>query len=131
MISGGAIEAFGSGHPKITQTAGAAITAGTLVEYTAGRTVGPAANGSAKVAGIAMQTYDGTATTGSKLAVATGGVWYLTAHGAITAGQKVCAYTGGLVRAYVPGTDDASLVVGTAPSAIADGASGLIELRLN
>jgi len=128
MISGGAVESFGSSHPKITMTGGAAVTAGQVVAYTANRTAGPAANGSAVVAGVAMQSYDNVPGTGSKLAVATGGVWYLTASGAIGYGQKVTAAAAGAVRAYVPGTDDASLIIGKATESIANGQTGRVQL---
>lgn len=131
-ITGGAVEAFGSKHPRLTMTGASAITAGRLVEYSGDRTVQHAGDKSAKVAGVAMQTYDGTAGTGAKLAVATGGVWYLVASGAITAGQSVVAAAAGKVRAYnAGGGDTPDEIVGKATEAIADTVAGRVELRLN
>lgn len=122
-VTGGVVERFGSGAPKITMSGGAAITAGRLVEMTGNRTVGPAGAGSFKVVGVAVQDYDGTATTGAKLAVATGGVWNLRAGGAIAAGDQLIAGAAGTVVAAGV-APDARTVVGIALEAISNGTDG-------
>jgi Uncharacterized conserved protein (DUF2190) len=98
-VSGGVVEAFGSGAPKITMGVAAAITAGRLVEINGARTVQMAAAASQKVVGVACQTSDGTST--DKITVATGGVWALIASGTVTAGDAVIAAANGQV-ATVP-----------------------------
>lgn len=129
MVSGGLVEAFGSGGPRLTMTGSAAITAGQVVAFTGDRAVGPAADGSRVVAGVAVQSYDNVPGTRAKLAVATSGVWFLTASGAIAAGARVCAAAAGKVRAWVSGTDAADAIIGHAVEAAADGQSKRIILR--
>src|SRR4051794_6606254 len=125
---GSVTERFGSGAPSITMAASAALTAGRLVEATGNRTVGPAGAGSVKVIGVAKQDYDGVAATGTKLAVATGGVWNLRAGGTIAAGDELIAGAAGVVVA-AGAAPDARTVVGIALEAIANGQDGPVLLR--
>jgi hypothetical protein len=133
---GAIVEQFGSGSPKITMTAGAAVIAGRLVEMSANRTVQHAAAASLKVAGVVLQDSDGVAATGNKVAVATGGVWALTAVGAIAAGDQVIAAANGQVSslaaaggATAADINNARAVVGVALAAIANGQQGPILLQ--
>lgn len=132
-VSGGVVERFGSGAPKITMTTAAAITAGRLVELSAARTVQHAAAASLKVVGVAVQTSDAA---GDKVAIATGGVWNLTATGAIAAGDQVIAAANGTVStlaaaaaATLADINNARAVVGVALEAIAGGAAGPVLLQ--
>lgn len=125
-VTGGITERFGSGHPRITYTTAAAVTAARLVEFTANRTIQPAGAGSVKVAGLAMQTSDAA---GDKIAVATGGVWNCRASGAIAAGDYVIAGAAGVVVTS-GATPDARTVIGQALEAIANGQDGPVRLML-
>lgn len=135
-VTGGVTERFGSGAPSLTMSAGAAITAGRLVEMSGNRTVQHAGAASLKVVGVAKQDYDGTATTGNKVAIATGGVWNLLASGAIAAGDQVIAAANGQVSALAAAAaatltdiNNARAVVGTALEAISNGNQGPILLN--
>lgn len=128
-VSGGVTERFGSGSPRITMTAGAAIVAGRLVEYTADRTVGPAGAASVKVAGLAIQDCDGVAATGNKVAIATGGVWNVRAGAAIAAGDQLVPLANGTVGPS-GAAPDARTVVGVAIQAIGNGLDGPALLTL-
>lgn len=100
--------------------------AGTLVEFSADRTVIPAAAGSLVCCGVAL--HDGSATgTFTAIPVAAEGVWPLKASGTITAGARVkCGAVGTVVAAGA--TPDASAVIGIAQEAIASGAVGRVKL---
>lgn len=131
-VSGGVVERFGSGAPKVTMTLAAAVTAGRLVEMTANRTVQHAGAASLKVVGVALQT--GSA-VGDKLAVATGGIWDLTASGAVAAGDQVIAAANGQVSALpaaaaatIADINNARAIVGTALEAITNGNAGPVVL---
>lgn len=125
---GNVTERFGSGAPSITMTGSAAFGAGRLVEVTGNRTVGPAGAGSVKVVGVAKQDYDGVAATGTKVAIATGGVWNCRAGGAIAAGDElICGALGVVVTAGA--APDARTVVGIALEAITNGQDGPVLLR--
>lgn len=126
---GSAVERFGSGAPKVTMSGGAAITAARLVELSGNRTVIQAAAGSFKVVGVAVQDYDGTAATGNKLAVATGGVWNLRAGAAIAAGDMLVPLANGTVGPS-GAAPDARTVVGIALEAISNGADGPCLLKV-
>jgi len=137
-VTGGIVERFGTGAPKVTHTVAAAVTAGRLVELTAaGRRVQHAGAASLKVCGVALQ--DASAAE-DKIAVATGGIWDLKAAGAITVGDLVMAGAAGTVST-VPAVDATNVAtlgtgmtntratVGIALESIADTASGPIQLQ--
>lgn len=128
-VTGGVTERFGSGAPSVSMDGSAAIIAGRLVELTGDRTVGPAGAGSVKVLGLSKQDYDGTATTGKRVSVATGGVWLLRAGGTIAAGDQLVAGAGGTVVA-AGATPDARTLVGLALAAITNGQDGLCLLTI-
>src|SRR4051794_5362355 len=115
-VTGGVTERFGSGHPSVTYTTTAAITAGRLAEVTGNRTIGPAGANSIKVCGVAKQTSDAP---NDKVAVASGGVWTLPASGAITAGDYVKAGAAG-VAVSVAADGDPRLIVGQALESAVD-----------
>jgi hypothetical protein len=122
-VTGGVSERFGSGAPRITMTAGAAVVAGRFVELTGDRTIGPAPAGSFKVIGLAIQDCDGVAATGNKVAVATGGVWNVRAGAAIAAGDQLVPLANGTVGPS-GAAPDARTVVGIALQAIGNGNDG-------
>jgi hypothetical protein len=133
---GGVVEAFPSGAPKITMSAGAAITAGRLVEITGNRVVGMAGADSVKVCGVALEGSDGVgAPSADKIAVASGGVFLLTATGAIAAGDKLVAGANGTVStvaaaaATLQSMIDTRAIVGIALEAIANGQTGRVLLQ--
>jgi len=122
-------ERFGSGAPRITMTAGTAIVAGRLVEFTGDRTVGAAGAASVKVLGLATSDCDAVAATGNKVAIATGGVWNCRAGGAIAAGDYLIAGAAGVV-VTAGAAPDARTVVGKAIQAIVNGQDGPCLLNL-
>ena len=122
-VTGGVVERFGAGAPRITYTAGVAVVAGRLVELTGDRTIGPAAAGSFKVVGICCQDCDGVAATGNKVAVAAGGVWNVRAGAAIAAGDKLVPLANGTVGPS-GAAPDARTVIGIALQAIGNGLDG-------
>jgi hypothetical protein len=134
--TGGVVEAFPSGATKVTRTVAAAITAGRLVEVAGVGTVQHAAAASLKVLGVALEGSDGVgAGTGAadKIAVATGGVFYLTASGAVTAGDQLIAAANGQVStlaaaagATAADINNARAVIGTALDTIANGQTGRV-----
>lgn len=87
----------------VTFTASAAVVGGQPVEVTGDMTVGPAASGSIKVAGIAA--FDCPA--GSTVTVHTpgGSVEEIAVSAAVTAGQHVKPTGSGRVAPFVVGTD--------------------------
>ena len=125
-VTGGVVERFSSGHPKITYTVGAAVTAARLVELTGNRTIGPAGAGSFKVCGVAMQSADAV---NDKVMVMSGGVVNLRAGGAIAAGDYLISGALGVVVAagIAP---DARTVIGQALEAIVNGNDGPVRLLL-
>lgn len=125
-LSGGAVELFGSGHPKLTMTTTAAVTAGRLVMVSGDRSIAPAASASSKVLGVAKQS--GSA-VGDKVAVATGGVWLLRAEGAIAAGDLVVVSASGDGRVKPFAAEAISAQVGLALAAIGNGNDGPVLLR--
>jgi hypothetical protein len=134
--TGGVVEAFPSGAPKITRTAAAAITAGRLVEVAGVGTVQHAAAASLKVIGVALEGTDFVGTP-DKLAVATGGVFFLTATGAVTAGDQLIAAANGTVStlpaaagAVAADINNARAVIGKALDSIAGGQSGRVLLNV-
>jgi hypothetical protein len=134
--TGGVVEAFPSGATKVTMSAGAAITAGRLVEISGNRTVIMAGAISNKVVGVALEGSDGVgAPTADKIAVASGGIFLLTATGAVAAGDKVVAGANGTVStvavaaATVQGATDTRAIVGIALEAIANGQTGRVLLQ--
>jgi hypothetical protein len=134
--TGGVVEAFPSGATKVTMSAGAAITAGRLVEISGNRTVIMAGAISNKVVGVALEGSDGVgAPTADKIAVASGGIFLLTATGAVAAGDKVVAGANGTVStvavaaATVQGATDTRAIVGIALEAIANGQAGRVLLQ--
>lgn len=131
--------------PAVTCTAGGAISAGQLVQISAGTLllggadtqfeVTPVATGvitptviattaaTASQCGVAAQTVP----SGSPVTVYFGGVHTLATAGSITAEESVIAAASGGVAAYVSGTNDASLIVGKAWSA---NESGFVAVHL-
>jgi hypothetical protein len=135
--AGAVVEVFPGGIPPITMSGGAAITAGRLVEMSGDRTVQHAGAASLKVAGVALQDYDGTAATGNKLSVAPSGVYKLTASGAIAAGDQVIAGAHGQVSALAAAAaatltdiNNARAVIGVALAAISNGQTGPVLLKI-
>jgi hypothetical protein len=134
--TGGVVEAFPSGATKVTMSAGAAITAGRLVEISGNRTVVMAAADSNKVVGVALEGSDGVgAPTADKIAVASGGIFLLTATGAVAAGDKVVAGANGtvstvaVVAATAQSMTDTRAIVGIALEAIVNGQTGRVLLQ--
>jgi hypothetical protein len=134
--TGGVVEAFPSGATKVTMSAGAAITAGRLVEISGNRTVIMAGAISNKVVGVALEGSDGVgAPSADKIAVASGGIFLLTATGAVAEGEKVVAGANGTVQtvavaaATVQGITDTRAVVGIALEAIVNGQTGRVLLQ--
>lgn len=132
-VSGGIVERYKAGSPKVTMTTSAAVTAGQLVKLTADMTVAPAGAGDQAI-GIALQTSD--AALDLIACQLFGDVYDLVAAGAgIAAGTKVETGAAGTVAA-VAAADPASLAtvtaginntratVGVALAAIADTATG-------
>ncbi len=111
----------------IKAKAGAAITAGQLVELTDDETVAPATENSTKVIGVAMMD----AAVNELVTVVTEGVVEVTASGAISAGGKVAADAGGKVKAWsAAAAGDSAKIVGVAlTSAANDGDKVKILLR--
>lgn len=127
-VTGGVVERFGSGHPRISRRTSAAVTAGKLVEATgtATRRIQHAGAASVKCVGVAMQTSDAAE---DLIGVATGGVWNLTASGAITAGDYIiCGAAGVAVSAGA--APDMRTVVGQAEESIANAQQGPVRLLL-
>lgn len=131
-VSGGIIERYKPGCPKVTFQAAAAVTEGRLVEITAAGKIQHAAAGSRKAIGIAMQT---ASAVDDRVAVQLfGDVYELTAQGAIAAGDEVFPGAAGDGRvsvlaaagaAYVQAeANNARAVIGIALEAIADTAKG-------
>lgn len=112
----------------VKATAGAAITAGQLVELTGDETVAPASAGSTKVLGVAMMD----AAANELVTVITEGVVEVTASGAISAGSKVAADAGGKIKAWsAAAAGDSAKIVGLAiTSAAADGDKVKIKLEV-
>ena len=120
------------GASGLSYTAAEALTAGQLVEARTGtRLVGIAASGSQKVKGVVQddiptsRAYIGGPQVGDGNEAV---VWrrcriQVTADGAITAGAKLKVGASGKAKAWVSGTDDASLIVGEAAEAASDGAT--------
>ena len=119
--------------------AGAAITAGQLVELTGDETVVPTSGASAKVLGVALKD----AAQDELVTVITEGVVEVIAAGAISAGDKVQSAAGGKVAAFTAtkqytdsagntvDVEDAKMIVGKAiTSAAADGDKVKIKLEV-
>lgn len=123
-VSGGIVEKFGAGHPKVTMTVSAAVTAGALVKMTGDRTVATCGDEETAV-GIAMQT---ASAANDKIAVQLfGDVYTLTASGAVAAGDQLASAAAGAVKALAAAAgataediNDARAVVGVALEAAAD-----------
>jgi Uncharacterized conserved protein (DUF2190) len=104
---------------SVTFVAGATITGGQVVSISAtGRVVSPSGAGSTAYVGVAEHD----AASGQTVVVARGGEHKLTASGVIVAGAKVKTGVAGTVAAWVTGTDNPALVVGTAINTAADAA---------
>lgn len=106
----------------VTFIAGAAITAGRLVEITGNMTVGPAGAASTKVVGVAGRD----TASGANVPVYRVGVHDLVAAGAISAGDHVVA--GALGTVATIGANVFATDVGIALEAIADTATGRVAL---
>ena len=110
----------------VKATAGAAITAGQLVELTGDETVAPASAGSTKVLGVAMKD----AAAGELVTVITEGVVEVTAAGAVSAGSKVQAAANGQVSAWsATAAGDSAKLVGVALTSAA-AAGDKIKIKL-
>lgn len=123
----GEILTYTVGATPVVNLTVAGQIAGTLVEFSADRTVIPAQAGSLVCCGVAL--HDGSASTGNfpVIPVAAEGVWPLKASGTITAGARVkCGAVGTVVVAGA--TPDASAVIGIAQEAIASGSVGRVKL---
>lgn len=122
----GEILTYTVGATPIVNLTVSGVLAGTLVEFSADRTVIPAQAGSLVCCGVA--THDGDAAGNfTVIPVASEGVWPLKASGTITAGARVkCGALGTVVVAGA--TPDASAVIGIAQEAIASGAVGRVKL---
>ncbi|GLY32123.1 capsid cement protein [Kineosporia sp. NBRC 101731] len=94
---------------EITQTATATITGGQVLINSGEGSVAPSAGASNKVVFVAC--HDGI--TGQAVTVTRGGVQRLTASAAIAAGVKVKSAAAGQVAAWVSGTDNPDLIIGT------------------
>jgi hypothetical protein len=111
-----------SSQPKLTFKAGAAVTAGRLVEITGVETVSMAAAKSQKVVGVSMQTCDAV---GDLLEVQVlGNVFTLVAQGAVTAGDE-------LVVGSVAGTVATQAVAGTATLTDINNARAIVGIALD
>lgn len=90
-VSGGKNPVYRRGM-IVSMSCSAAVVAGTQVEVSGSGTIAPAAAGSKKVVGIAMQ--DASA-SGDVIGVeARGSIWKIKAEGAVTAGDLVTPATG-------------------------------------
>ena len=130
-----------------------AVAAGTLVEYVTENSttkIQTAGLTSLKVAGVAIDDAVGTSTPGADITYGTGvtrhaydtstmvdtiavsmeGVWNLKAGAAVAAFDVLKAGAGGTVVTWVSGTDSPAAIVGIAQAAIANGATGPVQLRL-
>lgn len=150
-----AIPQVTKGGPRTyVAAAGVSITAGQVVEARAGGRIGPAADGSLVVLGVALQdaiapedlvttptTVGGrqvlnTAVLPQNVAVAYSGVEVPVVYAAAASfGQALVAAANGQVRPYDPTAapghaDTANRIIGrcTAPAGVAAGATGLIRL---
>jgi hypothetical protein len=145
---------FTHGSPQTFQVkSDVAVRAGRLVDYVteSGATkIQEAGATSVKVAGVAIDDAVGTQTPGADITYATGvsrrafdtstmvdyigvakcGVWSLVAGGTVAAFDILKAGAAGTVVPWVSGTDSPAAIVGIAQAAIANGASGPVELRL-
>lgn len=112
----------------IPLTAGAAITAGQVVELTGDEKVGPTGGVSTKVIGVALMD----AAANERVTVITEGVVEVTAAGAISAGDKVQSATGGKVATWsASAAGDSAKIMGIAlEAASADGDKIKIKLTL-
>lgn len=88
-VSGGVIERYKPGAPKVTFQCAAAVTEGRLVEITAAGKIQHAASKTRKAIGIAMQT--GSAVDDRVAVQLFGDVYEMTAQGAIAAGDELVA----------------------------------------
>lgn len=130
-VTGGIIERYAPGHPKVTFKCAAAVTEGRLVEVTAAGKIQHAAAGSRKTIGLAMQT---ASAVDDEIAVQLfGDVYELTAQGAIAAGDEVFPGAAGdgrvsvLAAAATPTAAEVNngrAIIGIALEAIADTAKG-------
>lgn len=130
-VSGGVVERYKPGCPKVTFQCAAPVTEGRLVEVTAAAKIQHAATGSRKAIGIAMQT---ASAVDDRVAVQLfGDVYELTAQGAVAAGDELIAGAAGDGRvstlaaaavADVAAINNARAIIGIALEAIADAAKG-------
>ena len=133
-VGKGGIQEYHDPSPdRETYTAGGTISGGDLVVFSANRTVIRSTAQSRKVAGVAL--YDALAN--EKVAVAKCGVWPLKAAGAIAAGDQLVGALAGAVAALADAAgataadiNAARSRIGNAQEAIADGATGRVELRI-
>lgn len=145
---------FKHGSPQTFQViSSGTVRAGRLVEYVTESSttkIQEAAAGSVKVAGVAIDDAVGTSDPNTSITYGTNitrsaldastltdtigvskcGVWNLTAGGAVAAFDLLKTAAGGTVVPWVTGTDNPSLIVGIAQAAIANGATGPVEIRL-
>lgn len=117
---------YAEGH-VINLTAGAAITAGQVVELTGDETVQAAGANSTKVIGVALKD----AAANEKVAVITEGVVEVTASGSISAGAKLASAAGGKVAAWsASAAGDSAKIIGVALEAATDGNAVKIKLEV-
>lgn len=145
---------FKHGSPQTFQViSSGAVRAGRLVEFVTESSttkIQEAAVTSLKVAGVAIDDAVGTSNPGTDITYGTGvvrkafdtstmvdyigvskcGVWNLVAGGAVAAFDVLKAGAAGTVVTWVSGTDSPAAIVGIAQAAIANGATGPVELRL-
>jgi hypothetical protein len=124
---------YGFPGKRKSYTAAAPVVGGQLVERRSGTNlVGPAAALSAVAAGVALDDDPATQAwisgpavgQGNELTVFWGGEVPVTFTAAATEGQKLVCAANGQVTPYIPGTHDASLIVGSCETATAAGAVG-------
>lgn len=110
---------------RLSYTAGAAITGGQVVEFTAADTVSPTGGVSNKVAGVAL--YD--APSGGLVTVTRTGVCELVTTGNVAVGDAIGSSTAGGVATVVSPTNPFG-VIGLATRAATSPAPVRIHLRL-
>ncbi len=128
-VSGGIVEVYQADAILSGVVGATAVVAGMVVEYSAtGKTIIPAADGSVKVAGVALQS---GSVAGDIISYAAGKYFNLIADGAITAGDTLAAAdgagAGGCVRKWVDADTDEAMI-GRAVNDIADTVAGLCRI---
>jgi hypothetical protein len=131
-VTGGVVERYATGGPKVSFTTAVAVVAGQLVEVVGNMTIQPAPANSRKVIGQVLQTGDAV---GDLVTVQCfGDVLELIAAGAIAAGDELTSAAAGTVAvlaaagaAYVQAeANNGRAIVGIALEAIGNGLKGRV-----